>query len=284
MRLLKIDPPGTWLQTAAVFDMLERYRVGKRFLEVGCGDGSLSRRLLERGFTGTGVDLSDAAIASARENLKGAIGRGKYLLHAGPVEHLPDSEKFDLGISMMVIEHVEDPVRFVTSIAARVRPGGIVVLGVPGRKDHWSVEDETVGHLRRYEKDELARVLEMSGLEALDVWSVSVPVANLLFRLGNRMVERSDSEMRKRELRKTEQTLTSGVREVPFKTVFPAPFRLILNRWTMLPFALLQRLFYRSSLGITLLACGRLPSRGDQHEGITAAAGAEGSPALHGRS
>ena len=261
MRLQKIDPPGTWLQNAAVFDMLERHRAGKRFLEVGCGDGSLSRRLLERGFTGTGVDVSDEAIASARENLGSAIGHGDYLLHAGPVEQLAEERTFDLAISMMVVEHIAEPVPFVKSIADRVRPGGIVVLGVPGRKDHWSVEDETVGHLRRYEKDELAGMLEMAGLETLDVWSVAVPVANLLFRLGNRMVERSEGEMRKKELGKSEQTLTSGVREIPFKTVFPAPFKLILNRWTMLPFSLFQRLFYRSSLGITLLACGRVPAR-----------------------
>jgi hypothetical protein len=73
-------------------------------------------------------------------------------------------------------------------------------------------------------------------------------------------------------LQKSEQTLASGIREIPFKTVFPAPFKLVLNRWTMLPFVLLQRLFYRSSLGITVLACGRMPS-GSNQRGATTATG-----------
>ena len=256
-----MDPPGTWLQNAAILDMLARRRGGKRFLEVGCGDGSLSRRLLRRGYSGTGVDVSTQAVTEAQQTLRREIESGMYSLHCGDVRHFDGDEKFDFALSMMVVEHVEEPVPFVRAIADRVVPGGLVILGAPGRKDHWSIEDETVGHLRRYEKDELAKLLADSGLENVEVWSVAVPVANLLFRLGNRMVRRSSSEMTKTSLAKQEQTLTSGIRDIPFKTSFPAAFRLILNRWTMFPLAWFQRFFYRSRLGITLLASGHVPVR-----------------------
>jgi SAM-dependent methyltransferase len=256
-----MDPPGTWLQNAAILDMIERRGAGKRFLEVGCGDGSLSRRLLDRGFSGAGVDLSPQAIAEATENLKQAIERGAYSLHHGDVAQLANGAPFDLGLSIMVVEHIEDPVPFVRSIAEHVASGGLIILGAPGRKDRWSIEDETVGHLRRYEKEELAKLLTDAGLENVEVWSVAVPVANVLFRFGNRLIERSSIERDKRNLAKSEQTLMSGVRDIAFKTAFPAPFRLILNRWSMLPLALFQRLFYRSRMGITILGCGRVPLR-----------------------
>jgi 2-polyprenyl-3-methyl-5-hydroxy-6-metoxy-1,4-benzoquinol methylase len=253
-----MDPPGTWLQNAAIFDMLGRRRAGKRFVEIGCGDGSLSRRLLERGFSGAGVDVSPQAIAEAEENLAPALAQGSYALHHGDIRELRGDATFDVALSIMVVEHIEEPVPFVRAIADVVAPGGLVVVGAPGRMDRWSIEDDTVGHLRRYEKEELAQLLRDAGLQDVEVWSVAVPVANVLLRIGNGLIRRSASEMQKRELAKPEQTLTSGIRDIPFKTTFPAPFRLILNRWTMLPLALFQRLFYRSRLGITFLASGRV--------------------------
>jgi hypothetical protein len=96
-----------------------------------------------------------------------------------------------------------------------------------------------------------------AGLDPIEVWSVSVPIANLLFHLGNRMIERSERETATRELARQVQTLTSGIREIPFKTVVPVSFRLILNRWTLWPFFVLQRFFYRSKLGITLIGVAR---------------------------
>ena len=60
-----------------------------------------------------------------------------------------------------------------------------------------------------------------------------------------------------------EKTKDSGSREIPFKTVFPSFFRIILNRYTLYPLIFLQRLFYRSDLGLTLLAIGRIPTETD---------------------
>ena len=85
MRLYRIDPPGTWLQTEAVFDLLKKYRAGESFLEIGCGDGRLSQRLLARGFRGVGLDLSDEALAIAQETLKPSIESGRYSLQRGDV-------------------------------------------------------------------------------------------------------------------------------------------------------------------------------------------------------
>ena len=258
MKMIPMTPPGTICLTEALLEMIRSRGGGKTFLEVGCGDGELSLALCRLGYRGTGIDISSAAFDIARRGLAPFLDDGRFqlllrdILHGGH-----DLGPFDLGISMMVMEHVADDVSFAQKIASFVRPGGHVLLGVPGRKDRWNYEDDVVGHLRRYEREDLERVLTQAGLEAPEVWSVSVPVANVLFRLGSLMV-RLGTEKKVAHQSQRDQTESSGIRRIPFKTVFPPWCRILLNRRAMFPFLLLQRSFYGTNLGLTLIGSGRV--------------------------
>jgi SAM-dependent methyltransferase len=253
-----LDPPGELCQIQAVCDCLAR-PLPRTFLEAGCGGGSLSRELCRRGLRGVGVDPSSEAIAVAGAALAPDLSDGRYRLIAGELEGLdPAIGPFDLAVSMMTIEHLADDVGFVRLLANYVRPGGQVIVGVPGRPELWSCEDDLAGHLRRYTRQDLARVLTAAGVEGIEVRSVAVPIANLLRAASNWLVRRSAGTDELRHDQRT-RTLHSGVRRVPLKTVFPAPFRLLLNRHAMAPGFVLQRAFYKSDLGLTLLATGRVP-------------------------
>jgi SAM-dependent methyltransferase len=253
--MIRIDPPGTLCQTAAVVDMLARDAT--TFVDVGCGSGSISRELCRRGLTGLGIDASAEAVVVARATLAAYIDAGRCDVMQGDV-HVVRGAPRDVGVSLMVAEHLHDDAAFVRAVARLVKPGGQVIIGVPGRKDRWGYEDDVVGHLRRYERDDLARLLHDAGLEHVRVWSVSVPVANLLFHLGSRLVRRhTTGEIAAQSA--SDQTATSGIREIPWKTVFPSWCAWVLNRRTLAPLFLLQRVFYRSSLGLTLLGEGRVP-------------------------
>ncbi len=258
MTFVRIDPPGQWCTHQAVQDAIARCG-GRTFLEIGCGAGRLSRLLCERGMTGRGVDVSTAAVEEAREELREFIDRGRFEVGRGDLFTLDGAGGYDLALSIMVMEHVEDDLGFVRRMAGTVRPGGHLILGVPGRPDLWGIEDETVGHVRRYDRGSLADVLTRAGLRNVQVWSVAVPTANILFRLGNAMI-RLAGEERKQARPAQEQTEESGIRRIPFKTVFPPVFRLLLNRYTMAPLFALQRLFYGSRLGLTLIGFGENPA------------------------
>jgi SAM-dependent methyltransferase len=194
-------------------------------------------------------------LAEAKTNLSKFIAAGAYRLIAGDIFDLEIDEQFDVGLSIMVMEHIEDDAGFLGRLASFIKPGGLVLIGVPGRLDRWGVEDETVGHLRRYDRAGLEETLRAVGLTAVSVWSVSVPVANILFHLGNFFIRRS-SEVKKVTQSPREQTQASGIREIPGKTLFPAWFKLILNRFTLYPLFLLQRFFYRTDLGLTVIGRG----------------------------
>lgn len=259
MRFVRIDPPGTHCHYAALWDFL-RDAPARTFLEVGVGSGKLARLLVGRGLRGYGIDASDDAVTLAGSELQREIADGRFMLMGSDLLDTGAStfEPVDLGLSMMVMEHVEDDVGFLRSIMRFIRPGGRLIVSVPGRRDRWSVEDETVGHVRRYDRADLEQTLQAAGLKDIVIHSVAVPVANLLYGLGNVLIRRS-GETSKSAWDKRDQTHQSGIREIPFKTVFPSWFNLILNPIVLYPLFVLQRLFYRTDLGLELMALARVP-------------------------
>ena len=256
MKMVKIDPPGTWCHYDAVMQLVKNSKA-KTFVEVGCGAGDLSFRLCEMGLKGYGIDFSAEAIKIASEKMRKYIENGQYQLIQGDIFAIESQGiKVDLGLSMMVMEHVQDDTLFLKKIQKVIQPGGHILVAVPGRRDRWCFEDETVGHLRRYDREDLQKVMAQSGMDNVVVWSVAVPVANILFHVSNLLVKRSEAH--KKTLSLEEQTKSSGIREIPFKTVFPSFFRIILNSFTLYPLFLIQRSFYRTGLGLTMLGMAQV--------------------------
>jgi SAM-dependent methyltransferase len=257
MKFVKIDPPGTFCTQEALRDAL-KVLGGRTFIDVGCGSGHLSKLLCDAGFTGTGIDFSERALKIAESSLASYIEKGQYRLQRGDVHDLPDDfSKVDLAISFMVMEHVHDDIGFIKKISRYVKAGGNIILGVPGRRNCWSLEDETVGHLRRYDRADLDKVLCDANLTRVSVWSVGVPTINLIFGLGVWLVSRS-GEKEKIGLSQREKTETSGIRDIPWKTVFPPWVKIVLNRATLYPLLLIQRIFYRTRFGIVMMGIGQV--------------------------
>jgi len=204
--------------------------------------------------------MSTVAIAEARQHLADFVDTGRVQVDQADVLREHDGRSYDLVLSLMVMEHLEDDLAFAGRLSARLNPGGHLIIGVPGRRDRWSIEDETVGHWRRYEREDLSRVLEGAGLRKVEVWSVAVPVANLLFHAGNLLLRLSGEGAKRNSLSRHAQTEQSGIREIPLKTMFPPVFRYVLNRYTMAPLFVLQRLFYRTNRGLTLIGFGERPA------------------------
>ncbi|MDE2435703.1 MAG: bifunctional 2-polyprenyl-6-hydroxyphenol methylase/3-demethylubiquinol 3-O-methyltransferase UbiG [Sphingomonadales bacterium] len=103
---------------------------GKRALDVGCGAGLLCEPLARLGGDVTGVDAAAENIAAARAHAAGAGLAIDY--RAGEIGAL-DLGAFDLVCSMEVIEHVADKAAFLAALAARLAPGGLMVLSTPNR-------------------------------------------------------------------------------------------------------------------------------------------------------
>ena len=99
---------------------------GRKALDVGCGDGArYGARVRASGVEIHGVDISEVAVASARE-------RGIDARVASLTEPLPHGDaSFDVAICLEVLEHLVNPAVVTREIARILRPGGLALLSVP---------------------------------------------------------------------------------------------------------------------------------------------------------
>jgi SAM-dependent methyltransferase len=94
----------------------------------------------------------------------GVLERHGGIVHHGMLQdqHLPDAS-FDLVALFEVLEHVPDDEGLLREIARITRPGGRLVLTVPLGMKHFCSYDRYMGHVRRFEPDELRSKIERAG-------------------------------------------------------------------------------------------------------------------------
>lgn len=102
---------------------------GKTVLDIGCGGGIVCEPLARLGATVTGVDVAAELIEVATTH---AQSQGLTIDYkAVPLETL--TEQFDIVLALEVVEHVDNPAAFIKNAAARVKPGGTIVLSTLNR-------------------------------------------------------------------------------------------------------------------------------------------------------
>lgn len=103
---------------------------GRTALDIGCGAGLLCEPMARLGADVTGVDASAENVQVAAAHADGVGLDIRYM--AGEVGAL-DIGTFDLVTSVEVIEHVADKGAFIADVAARLAPGGLLVMSTPNR-------------------------------------------------------------------------------------------------------------------------------------------------------
>jgi SAM-dependent methyltransferase len=172
-------PPLRRYVFSVVDRWIARYGLSDPFLEVGCGTGELAAHLAARGWRGTALDTSPAAVARARARLAASPAA---IVTDAPLASLP-REAFRTAFCMDVIEHVRDDGGLLAAIAERLAPGGALILLTPVNPAEWRHDDVLYGHVRRYAWEELEDRLRGAGLKSLETWNVTVPFVWALRRI-----------------------------------------------------------------------------------------------------
>jgi len=219
-------------------ELVRRVEGGQSFMEIGAGNLTLTRELLEHFDSGLAVDFTDDLDASFAK-LPEEMRRRLDVINANfMTDSVPGA--FDCVVACEVMEHVEDDAGFLQKIHECLKPGGQAIISVPAKARYWSVHDELVGHLRRYEKAELSEKAEQAGFSNVQVISYGYPWINLLSKLR---VWLASKTLKEREGWDQErQTSMSNHLQIPvwLQNSF---VRILINRITIYPFAFIARLF-----------------------------------------
>lgn len=244
-------PPGTQLQLMYVKERLKTSRPG-HFIEIGPGNGDITRLLLDLGWTGHSMDLEPTTVQKLQSRYAVEIAAGKYQATVGDFVATPPSGLADLVVSCMVMEHLDNNQEsaFMQRSTEWLKPQGLMIGLVPGSPAHWGIEDNIAGHCRRYTRSAVTELAGKTGWAVDHLSGLTYPLSNMLLSLSNHLVHKSEAEkLRLSELEKTKQ---SGRRNVKYKTHLPAMLGWFVNRHTLLPAYLLQKFFRHSESSLVL--------------------------------
>lgn len=149
---------------AHVFDLF-REDVGKRVLEVGCGIGTMTQRLLEVSERVVGIEPNLNCVRQTRALFDGHPRFSLRICHleeCDPIELA--AQEFDTVVCVNVLEHIENDVAALKQFASLLVPGGRVVIFVPAVQAAYGPLDAELGHHRRYSKKSLSDAFAAAGL------------------------------------------------------------------------------------------------------------------------
>lgn len=174
-----------------------------RAIDVGPGPGGNAAVLRDLGWQVTGVELTHTgALLCASRGVPVVRGDATRL----PV---PDAS-VDLVMSTDVWEHIEDDETVARESFRVLRPGGRLLVAVPADMVLWSGHDVALGHVRRYERQELLDLVEAQGFVVHDIasWNVLLRPAARLRRSHNE----AGSDEGRSEMEAVAAPLNAGLR------------------------------------------------------------------------
>jgi trans-aconitate methyltransferase len=164
---------------AAALDLLDPQR-GERILDVGCGEGTLTKRIAERGATVTGIDDSLDMIRAAHEN-----GVDALVVDAADMHF---DEEFDAAFSNAALHWIPQKEAVASGIFRALKPGGRFAGEMGGQGNIAKVREalDTELVIRGYvppsessnwypSPEEFAAVYEGAGFEQVDARLIERP-------------------------------------------------------------------------------------------------------------
>jgi len=105
---------------------------GLRILDIGCGGGLLAEPMARLGADVVGADAAERNIPVAQVHA-GQSGLAIDYRHTTAEAMAAAGEQFDVVLNMEVVEHVADPLAYLTACRQLLKPGGLMVCSTLNR-------------------------------------------------------------------------------------------------------------------------------------------------------
>lgn len=144
-------------------------------LDVGGGNGAVARYLESIGFRCVLVEPGVDGVKNAKK-------RGVRDIVWAKFSELKATTPLRMEVGLFdVVEHIEDDVAFMKSLAERISPDSSVALTVPAYQSLWSDRDVEAGHYRRYTLKQMQDMLDRAGFQVIYGTYFFVLLAPLMF-------------------------------------------------------------------------------------------------------
>jgi 2-polyprenyl-6-hydroxyphenyl methylase/3-demethylubiquinone-9 3-methyltransferase len=110
----------------------ERPFAGLRLLDIGCGGGLLCEPMTRLGAEVVGADAAARNIPVARLHAE-AMGLDIDYRHTTAEDLAAAGERFDVVLNMEVVEHVPDPLTYLSACRQLLKPGGLMLCSTINR-------------------------------------------------------------------------------------------------------------------------------------------------------
>ncbi|HET6547750.1 MAG TPA: class I SAM-dependent methyltransferase [Solirubrobacter sp.] len=156
------DPePWAWERRRAL--LLAEARPGERVLDLGCGAGRFLAALQDAGADPVGVEIAQAAVDRARNNVPGADVR--LLEDDLPLGH----GEVDLVWCSETLEHIPDVAHALFEVRRVLKPGGRLLVTVPWNPPLIRPPDPLGQHVRFFTRRSLIHTLDAAGFAPVEV-------------------------------------------------------------------------------------------------------------------
>ena len=165
-----------------------------RILEVGCGNGYVSRYLKKMGHRVECADLFFDGLQFCKERDAG------YLYYQCNLLDRLFIEEFDGICAFDVLEHIDDDDAVLKNMHDALKPGGTLFITVPADRRLWSVMDIYAEHKRRYSMKELRTKIEGNGFKVIKMsyfMTLLYPCILLSRKFSLRTKSLNDEDMKK---------------------------------------------------------------------------------------
>ena len=147
-----------------VFSRFRRH-LGRRILEIGCGNGNFTVLMAATGYQVTGCDIHASYVAQAARRVSQYPAAEAILADATVADF---GRAYDTVVLLDVLEHVQDDAALLRRLRAILPQGGHLILKVPAFSFLFCDMDRAIGHFRRYSKASLRLCLEEAGFEIVE--------------------------------------------------------------------------------------------------------------------
>lgn len=114
-----------WIKSNCNFEI-------KNFLDVGCGEGLALVEADSRGWSATGIDITDNRIEPAKKD-------GIKFINADLISSRFPGKYFDCAYMDSVLEHLTDPVAYLIELNRILKRNGVVYIGVPNEDSLFNI-------------------------------------------------------------------------------------------------------------------------------------------------